>query len=70
MHHCGAQWPCPEALVRRYPGQKVTRWCAFTGRAFPHETEAITAAGFGGYLVKPADMDKIIAVIVELTRRD
>lgn len=41
---------------------------ALTGRAWPHEREAIEAAGFDTYLVKPADMDKIVAVIADLTR--
>jgi hypothetical protein len=30
MHPLWDGVPCPEALFRRYPGQKVTRWCAAT----------------------------------------
>jgi CheY-like chemotaxis protein len=41
---------------------------ALTGHAFPHEIEAITAAGFDRYLVKPTDLDKLVAVIIELTK--
>jgi DNA-binding response OmpR family regulator len=41
---------------------------ALTGRAFPHEAEAIASAGFDRYLVKPVDVDKLVAVMVELTR--
>ena len=41
---------------------------ALTGHAFPHEIEAITAAGFDRYLVKPGDLDKLVAVIIELTK--
>lgn len=40
---------------------------ALTGHAFPHEVEAITAAGFDRYLVKPADLDQLVAVIMEVT---
>jgi CheY-like chemotaxis protein len=43
---------------------------ALTGHAFPHEIEAITAAGFDRYLVKPTDLDKLVAVIVDLTKGD
>jgi CheY-like chemotaxis protein len=52
--------------IRDLPGSRVPV-IAFTGRAFPHESEAITAAGFDAYLVKPADVDKIVAVIIALT---
>jgi CheY-like chemotaxis protein len=43
---------------------------ALTGHAFPHEVAAITAAGFDRYLVKPADLDNLVAVIIELTKSD
>jgi CheY-like chemotaxis protein len=43
---------------------------ALTGHAFPHEIEAITAAGFDRYLVKPTDLDKLVAVIIEVTKSD
>ena len=41
---------------------------ALTGRAWPHERKAIEAAGFDTYLVKPADLDTIVAAIADLTR--
>ena len=53
--------------IRALSGSTV-RIIAFTGRAFPHETEAITAAGFDGVLVKPVGVDNIVAVIVRLTK--
>ena len=43
---------------------------ALTGHAFPHEIEAITPAGFDRYLVKPTDLDKLVAVIIEVTKGD
>ena len=53
--------------IRALPGSRVPI-VAFTGRAFPHETEAITTAGFDTVLLKPADVDKIVAVIIGLTK--
>jgi CheY-like chemotaxis protein len=41
---------------------------ALTGHAFPHEIEAITAAGFDRYLVKPTDLDQLVAVIMDVTK--
>ena len=32
--HCGAQNPCPERLIRDYPGRNVTRWCQSYRRLF------------------------------------
>ena len=51
--------------IHGLPGSRIPV-IALTGHAFPHEVEAITAAGFDRYLVKPADLDNLVAVIFEL----
>jgi CheY-like chemotaxis protein len=53
--------------IQAFPASRIPV-VALTGHAFPHEIEAITAAGFDRYLVKPMDLDQLVAVIVELTK--
>ena len=57
-------------LLRQISGLRGPRIpvVAVTGRAFPHEIEAMTAAGFDRYLVKPADFEKVVDVILELAK--
>ena len=53
--------------IHQLPGSRIPV-VALTGRAFPHEAAAITSAGFDRYLVKPAGVEELVAVIIELTR--
>jgi CheY-like chemotaxis protein len=49
--------------IRSMPGTTVT------ALAMPREREAILAAGFAAYLVKPLDPDEVIAVVARCVGR-
>jgi|RhiMetdeSRZDD1v2_1073273.scaffolds.fasta_scaffold830449_3 DNA-binding response OmpR family regulator len=53
--------------IRGLPGAAGVPVIAWTGRAFPHEREAIAAAGFDMHLVKPVDVHEMVAAITALT---
>jgi CheY-like chemotaxis protein len=49
--------------IRSMPGSTPPPVVAVTALAMPKEREAILAAGFAAYLVKPLDPDEVIAVV-------
>jgi len=51
------------SAIRSLPGSPPPPVVAVTALAMPKEREAILAAGFAAYLVKPLDPDEVIAVV-------
>jgi CheY-like chemotaxis protein len=49
--------------IRSIPGTTPPPVVAVTALAMPKEREAIVAAGFAAYLVKPLDPDEVVAVV-------
>jgi PAS domain S-box-containing protein len=49
--------------LRRHVGERPTRFIALTGYGQGHDQESSQAAGFDHHLVKPANIDRILALL-------